>query len=196
MRISSSAAALGLLLVLTLVSAQSAQAAYMDCLEKAKGRTIVWDSSWDSDNRDNGTRYKITDVSIYNRLPDRSVTLTMRAEGSHARRNRSYKVVTEEKARAFCEHLVEEVRTLRLPDMSPIDVAPTEETPAGDPSAEGLPFIRFSGKGWVRDFAPTGASLVACRVLDTRFSCLRQEKERYGATLRELEEELRWRIRK
>ncbi len=181
-------------LVFTLLFVAEAKAAsYMECIEKSRGRTIIWDSAWDSDKRDNGTRYKITDVSIYNRLPDRSVTLSMRALGPHTKGTRSYKVITEEKARAFCEHLVQEVRDLHFPGDTTIA---TEDAQPTESSAQGLPYIRFSSEGWVRDDPPTGEKLTTCRVLDTRFSCLPREKEKFSRTLKELEEELRWRIRR
>lgn len=181
------------LFFLLFTAGRAEAASYMECIEKSRGRTIIWDSSWDSDKRDNGTRYKITDVSIYNRLPDRSVTLNMVATGNHSKRRRSYKVITEEKARAFCEHLVKEVRDLRFPGDTGIA---TEEASPSEASALGLPYIRFTSEGWVRDDPPSGEKLTTCRVLDTRFSCLPAEKEKFSRPLKELEEELRWRIKR
>ena len=84
-------------------------------------------------------------------MPDRSVTLTLRAVGPHTKKNRVYKVVTEEKARVLCENIVREAPKLSLPNVDTI----TEETPvAQNESFADLPFIRFSSEGWVRDFVP------------------------------------------
>ena len=169
-----------------------ANAAYMDCMEKSRGREIIWDSSWTKDNKDNGTRYKITNVEIHDRIPNRWVRLTMRAVSRHSRKRRVYTIETEEKARAFCERLVREISRPKYPIGDPI----AEETPeAADESAAGLPFIRFSSVGWVRAEPPTGKPLAVCRVLKTKFACLETEKQRFGASLRELEESLRWRVR-
>jgi hypothetical protein len=179
-------------LVLLLFFPAISQAAYMDCMEKSKGKKLVWDSGWESDNSDNGTHYEITDVSIYNRLPDRSVTLTLRAIGNHSKKRRVFKVTTEEKARAFCERLVREERKLSLPHVTDSTDQASESL---NSELSALPFIRFSTDGWVRDNPPRGAALEVCRVLKERFSCLRDEKNRYGSSLTELEAQLRWRIR-
>ncbi|MCB0325491.1 MAG: hypothetical protein KDD69_18040 [Bdellovibrionales bacterium] len=170
-----------------------AHAAYMDCLEKARGRILIWNSSWEAGSGDNGVQYRITDVSIYNRLPDRSVTLTLKALQRAGRSKRVYKVTTEEKARSLCENLLVEQRPLSLPHEGGVPSLSSEEGDAVESVDRDLPFIRYTTDGWVRDHVPNSGVLEICRVLGQRFSCLRDEKRKFSRALRELEEEIKLR---
>ncbi len=180
-------AAIGYLLSFAL----PANAAEMDCMEKAKGHSIIWNSAWGKDRKDNGTRYKVVGVEVYNRMPVRWVELSMLAQGRHSKQKRTFKVMTEEKARALCDSRVPVNTKLEFPGANTIA---NEEAKPLDTSLLGLPFIRFTREGWVRDEPPRREGLTTCRVLRNRFSCLLSEKEKFASALKELEEELRWRV--
>src|SRR5262245_10957553 len=108
--------ALVLLAVLSLPNS-SAQAAYMDCLEKSQGQVVEWRDSWSTPAIDDGQQYRILTVAIRDKIPDRSVTLELSAVGPAKVNRRTLVVTTEEKARVVCESLVKQETIFRLPEV-------------------------------------------------------------------------------
>lgn len=170
-----------------------AYAAYMDCLTKARNREISWNAAWGRDRRDNNMVYRIVSVSERNDIlsASRSVTLQLRSSNSRVyMKQRQLVVDAEDRARAVCDRLLKQTRTLvfpKGPDVEPEDTGPVE---AAD--NERLPFILHTTDGWVRGDPPAGAELDVCRVLQRRFSCTQNEKRKFRGSLKTLEEELKY----
>lgn len=162
---------------------QAAHAAFLDCVAHAKGQRVRWNQFWDSDKLDNDVVYKIVRISEIDKIPLREITLDLNAENGAGRSTRRLVITTEEKARAFCERLVQEQHVLRFPDQSQSE----------DPSE--LPFITVARDGWVRGDPPAGAALAICKVGEMRFSCTEADKARFGTLLKNLEDDLRAQIR-
>ncbi len=153
-------------------------ASNLDCIAAAKGRKILWNSSWSTDKSDNNVEYKVVNVTEIDRIPTRQVTLDLVASGSARQSNRKAVIATEDRARALCERIVEEKALLRFPNQVESDI-------------ESLPFIKFTKDGWARAPIEPGSALALCRVGELRFSCPESDRDRFGANLRALEEELR-----
>lgn len=158
---------------------------YLKCLERSKGKILLWDSRWESDGADGGTAYDVVRVRVTNRIPDRIVELDLRARDERSsRKSRSITVESEERARVVCDRFTEERTTLRLPGRGGIPNEPPELS---------LPFIKYTKDGWVRAKRPARVFDVAvCRVHQREFSCLSEEKARFGIMLKSVEEEIRW----
>lgn len=153
------------------------------CLARSKGQYLEWKREWQNDYRDHGAYYLVTNAVEFNKHPNRSVTLTLEAKTHASVKHRTLVADAEDIARRFCEAL-----RLNLPHAHS-DVR--FSGPGMAESASNLPFIHYSREGWVRGDAPVSERTTVCRVLNKRFSCLAEEKDRYGSTLKSLEEELR-----
>lgn len=165
----------------------TASAAYLDCLERSEGKTLTWDGRWVRSTSDQDVEYRITGVRIKNVMPDRFVTLKLSALTPAEQSKRTLTVETEEKARRVCERIRVEKGPLRFPN----EIKDPFATSSGHPQT--MPYIEYSRDGWVRGKMPVNApKLAICRVHDREFSCLEEEKNRYGIMLRAVEEEIRW----
>ena len=174
-----------LCLILVLPISEANAASYLKCLEQSKGKYITWNPQWDSDRADRGTKYQVKKIRIVNKIPDRIVTLELRAKDRATRKSRTVTVKTEERARPICESVHVIRRSLGLPgNKGGISSQPPEYS---------LPFIRYTKDGWVRAKHPERIlDLSVCRVHKREFSCLKDEKDRWGTWLKSVEEEIRW----
>ena len=148
----------------------------LGCLEKARGKIIDWDARWGAERQDEGVSYEVVDVAVRNRLPDRSVTLTLKAEGKAVTRERTIKVESEDVARRFCErlHTRRAVISTVMPEMSERE------------------FIQYSPDGWVRALPPPARRLSECVVGPVIFSCTEEDRMQYGTMLKDVEAQVRW----
>lgn len=150
----------------------------LDCIAASKGRRLLWNASWENDRTDNNVEYRVTDVSEIDKIPTRQVTLELQAVDSASSKTRRAVVSTEEYARAICERFIENKAPLRFPGQI-------------ETQLDSLPFIRYSKDGWVRGAPDPSDTLGICRLGQLRFSCPENDRQRFGATLKSLEEELK-----
>lgn len=171
-----------------------AAGSYLECLEKSQGKEVRWSGNWSADKLDHDTIYKISSVSIVNKIPKRSVTLDLRALGSAAKRERVVTAEAEDTARSICERFVVRVSKLAFPEDSgsPGSTSPQEASPQNQFTFDKLPYIKYSSEGWVRDYPPNEARLVPCDIGEVKYLCTHEDKLRFGGTLKRLESELRW----
>lgn len=184
-----------LAMMLVAVAARPSMAeSYLECLEKSQGKELRWSANWARDKLDHGTIYKITNVSIVNKIPKRSVTLDLRALGSAAKRERVVTAEAEDTARSICERFVVRVSKLVFPEDlgSPSSTIPQDAPRQKRFSSDKLPYIKYSSEGWVRDYPPNEARFVLCDIGDVKYRCTHGDKLRFGGTLKRLESELRW----
>lgn len=179
-----------ILLLALLSSADAFAASQLKCLEEATGKTLRWDPVWESDCQDRDVEYSVVSVTSQNRMPDRIVTLELKAAGKAAKTLRRLTVQAEDTARPICERLANNVRMI---DKSIFD-APTElardDKARLQTAGSDLPFIEYTSDGWVRADPPSNQPLVECRILDRRYSCLEEQKTRFGNALKSIEEEI------
>jgi hypothetical protein len=143
-----------------------AAGSYLECLEKAQGKEVRWSGNWSPDKLDHDMMYKISSVSIVNRIPKRSVTLTLRALGSAVKRERVVTAEAEDTARSICERFEVRVSKLEFPE-NPASSSGTrtqEQDPPSHFAPDKLPFLKYSSEGWVRDYPPNEARLVQCEI--------------------------------
>jgi hypothetical protein len=157
--------------------APASAASNLDCIAASKGKKIRWNALWDSSRLDNDVQYRVMNVTQIDRIPLRRITLELHAEGSASLSNRTVIVQTEDKARAFCDRIVVEKDLLRFPGTETTDVSQ-------------LPFIHFTREGWVRGDPEPGTALGICLINSVRFSCPETDRQRFGSSLRTIEEEL------
>ena len=161
------------------LSVSSANAASnLDCIASSKGRKLLWNSAWEPDKGDNNIEYRIVEVSEIDRIPTRQVTLELVAIDPAGISRRRAVIATEDKARAICERLVDDKTLLRFPGQLQAD-------------AETLPFIKYTKDGWVRADRDPKVSVGVCRIGELRFACNESDRQRFGSTLKSLEEELK-----
>ena len=158
--------------------ADSNAASNLDCIAGAKGKKIRWNASWEKDRSDDNVEYRVTDVSDVDRIPTRRITLELKAQSSATNKFRTAVIDTEDRARALCNRIVADSSPLRFPDQAANDL-------------ESLPFVRFTKDGWVRAETDNTIPLALCRVGELRFSCPEADRQRFGGSLKTLEESLR-----
>ena len=157
----------------------------LDCIERSKGQSLKWSSRWATGTEDQDVLYRVKGVRIKNVLPLRRVTLELRALELASKKKRTLMVETEEKARSVCERLINAQAPKFPGELSNVFAEPS--------TVHDKPFIRYTKDGWVRAKPPRGsARLSICRVHHKEFSCLSEEKTRFGTMLRSVEEEIRW----
>lgn len=64
------------------------------------------------------------------------------------------------------------------------------------PDLRTLPFIHFTSGGWVRADTLTYGVLTTCEVAGRVFSCIEDEKARYGEQLKQVEQDLAFVLKK
>lgn len=166
------------LFIALLLPVQSYAASNLDCIAASKGRKIRWNASWEKDRLDDNVEYRVTDLSEFDKIPTRKITLELKAESPASQKYRTTIVDTEDRARALCNRIITEVAPLRFPDQVGNDL-------------ESLPFIRFTKDGWVRAETDTSVPLSLCRVGELRFSCPEADRQRFSSALKVLEDDLR-----
>ncbi len=157
----------------------NASAANLDCAAKSQGLKVRWNHFWEADKSDNDIIYIVKSVTEIDRIPLREITMELKSDGPASQSSRRLVISTEEKARAFCERIVKERRILKFPEYGAAE------------DLESLPFIRITKEGWYRADRPRDAELTVCRVGQTKFSCPASDLDRFGNSLKTLEEELR-----
>lgn len=169
-------------LLLFVCQAVAIEPSKLDCISNPpKDQKVEWNSIWQPDRKDHGAIYRIVSVSEINRIPTRQVTLEMRAVDSASSATRRLVVSTEEIARSVCDRFVKETTELKFPGQS-------------ETNLDTLPFIHFTKDGWVRGTATGSETLRICRLGHLRFSCPENDFQRFGGTLRTLEDDLKAQI--
>ena len=184
---------LGLLGALLLFAQQALGDSQLRCLETSQGKTLRWFAGWDPDGQDGNMLYRIESVTSQNKMPNRIVTLELKAYGNAVRSTRKITVSAEDTARSVCERLTMEGTKIIDPSIfeRPKDTKLEEHEPI-QPDG-GLPYIEYTTDGWVRaDAPPGGGTYTECTVLQRRFRCLEEHKARFGNALKAAEEELLW----
>lgn len=166
------------------LAAAQVAAADMECLSGTSGKAVSWNANWQADGQDQNVSYVVTNVVHFRSLESHSVQLDLLARGSAAAPQRKLMVADPAVAAQFCNAL------------GPVDssAAAAKQSPPQtilNPSAIEERFIRYTASGWVRDDAPPRQTLAECEVLNQTFACLQDEKQRYGASLKALEKELK-----
>ena len=148
----------------------------LGCLERSMGKSLNWNARWASDQQDNNVEYQVVGVTPFNRLPERSVTLELKAVHKASISARTVKADSEESARRICERIFEK-RVI-------VD-------PFSRPQIE-RDFIHYTKDGWVRGYPPTNKPLTECSIGSVVFSCTEDDKSRYGNSLKAVQEQVRW----
>ncbi|MCB0325139.1 MAG: hypothetical protein KDD69_16255 [Bdellovibrionales bacterium] len=200
-----------LLVTWQLLTPTSCKAEGVDCLRVATGRSLVWHGSWQADGSDTGVVYKVRQVRASARSSE-GVRLELEAIGRAQKAERTIDVVDRAVATMVCRSLVRTKRpdfdTLPQPPTPPPTPLPvtrhaskpvqtpsppkkssTVSTPV-PPGIDRLPFIKYTERGWLRSEKVAG-KLAVCAVLSRQFSCLADEKSRFGSLLAQTEAEIR-----
>jgi hypothetical protein len=148
----------------------------LGCLEKSQGRTLTWNARWADDRQDDNVEYEVTNVTKIDKVPDRIVTLNLKAVRKAVVSVRTIKADSEESARRLCDRLFEKREMV-----DPFKSAEVERE-----------FIHYSKDGWVRGYAPSNKKLVECTIATVVFSCAEDDKLRYGNSLKSVQEQVRW----
>jgi hypothetical protein len=176
-RASNASRTLFFVLAAVLCSARLGQAdSQLSCLEKSRGLILNWAAAWAPERQDDGVEYEVVMVTKKNKLPDRSVTLDLKATGRAAVSARTIKADSEETARRICDRL---------------HVKKVTRNPF-EPDSQERDFIQYTNDGWMRGYQPANKRLAECPIGQVIFSCTEEDKLRYGSMLKTLEEQLRW----
>lgn len=202
------AATVALCSALTYFSSAQDAAADLECLSGSTGRTVVWNAAWQPDGSDPGVPYTITNVVHVRTMESHSVQLELLAapakagELSGAKLARRVLVVKESSA---ADQICSSLAAVAAPPSILNESNPAGEIGGAGESTGPAPidstvkseerFIRYTASGWVRDDPPPKKTLVICPVAGRAFACLPEDKERYGATLKLLEEQLKYESR-
>lgn len=172
-------------LVLTSMSYAESQ---LSCLEKSQGRFILWNSLWGKDKLDDGVEYLITNVDVKNRMPNRTVTLQLKASKKASILVREAIINAEDTARSYCQRLITYNSPLTMPGESNISEI-TGKKLEQSRKAE-YPYIEYSNGSWRRTVLKNNISVKECQVLSRKFLCQEEQLKAHGSFLKQLEEEI------
>ncbi|MFN8389707.1 MAG: hypothetical protein U0136_05405 [Bdellovibrionota bacterium] len=182
-----------------------------DCVAHARGKSLRWNPSWQSDQQDSGIPYRIASVGDNQAKHNRTLMLELAAT-TPARKNIRYLAVSGVGfAAEICANVGGDNEPKALPKAVPNTVTKLEKLPklgyrpTPKPTVSprttatedaDLPFIYYTTEhGWIRGDAPPYQVLTTCELLEKRFRCLLEDKQNHGKELDPIEEEMEVRPR-
>ena len=160
------------------------QSGPLDCLTRAKGKVLLWDTRWEGTPDDEGVAYRVLEISTRYTYPVQSQSVTLILSSATTAEHPYRKLVASdgEKATAVCSRL----RELSAIPPSPAPAPALSAAPEIAPDMT-LPFITYSTDGWVRADTPPQAQVTICRVLHRPFLCTKEDRKKFSDRLQEVE---------
>ena len=199
--------ALALVLVYSgVVRAEETPRSDFGCVIASQGGTLTWDSSWQSDQSDEGMAYRIASIAERKEGRELMVMVELVALGRASRTVRYLTISDRDTAQSLCRNIStptaanrsKEIVVARSGKISRQPNNQRMQSPPIDPSfaeERDYPFIRHTKWGWVLSDPPSYEAMTLCDVGERRFRCLQSDFQAHSQSLNQLAQEL-YRVRK
>ena len=176
----------GLLFSLFIISCPIVAHSEISCLDGVSGGAITWNPEWQDDRQDSNVIYSIDSVVHIRSLSAHAVQLDLSTKQPAAKTQRLFVVASDDVADKVCSQIQTQT------GYSIRNEQQNSKLSLPNAREEYSRFIRYSRIGWVRSDPPSSGDFQSCRAMGQNFQCLKEDKERYGQMLKDLEEEKRF----